>query len=145
MNVDHKNLARWSKARACRSRCRHIRAKTFTGVLSLVSHNLDDKTRTIAVELDVKNADLRLGAGMYPEVQWPARRPQPSLLVPPTAILATTERTFVIRIVNGAAEWVNVARSARVGDLVEVFGQLKDGDTIVHRGSARSAKARKSR
>ena len=108
---------------------------TFYGVLSLMAHDLDEKTRTMAVELDVKNADLRLSAGMYPEVQWPVRRPQPSLLVPPTTIVTTTERTFVIRVGNGVAEWVNVSRGARVGDLVEVFGALKDGDVVVRRGT----------
>ena len=109
--------------------------ETFYGVLNLMAHDLDEKTRTMAVELDVKNADLRLSAGMYPEVQWPVRRPQPSLLVPPTTIVTTTERTFVVRVVNGVAEWVNVGRGARIGDLVEVFGALKDGDAIVRRGT----------
>ncbi len=108
---------------------------TFYGVLHLMAHDLDEKTRTMAVELDVKNVDLRLGAGMYPEVQWPVRRPQPSLLVPPTTIVTTTERTFVIRVTSGVAEWVNVSRGARVGDLVEIFGPLKEGDAIVRRGT----------
>jgi RND family efflux transporter MFP subunit len=109
--------------------------ETFYGVVSLVSHDLDEKSRSMAVELDVKNPDLRLGAGMYPEVQWPVRRPQPSLLVPPTSVVTTTERTFVIRVSNGVAQWVNVGRGARVGDMVEVFGPLKEGDTIVRRGT----------
>ena len=109
--------------------------ETFYGMLNLVAHDLDEKTRSMAAELDVKNPDLRLSPGMYPEVQWPVRRPQASLLVPPTSIVTTTERTFVIRVKNGLAEWVNVGRGARVGDLVEVFGALKDGDTIVRRGT----------
>ena len=109
--------------------------ETFYGVFNLMSHDLDEKTRSMSIELDVRNPDLRLSAGMYPEVQWPVRRPQPSLLVPPTSIVTTTERTFVIRVTNGVAQWVNVGRGARVGDLVEVFGPLKDGDTIVRRGT----------
>ena len=109
--------------------------ETFHGVLSRIAHALDEKTRTMAAELDVKNPDLRLGAGMYPEVQWPVRRPQASLLVPPTSIVTTTERTFVIRVKNGVAEWVNVSRGARVGDLIEIFGALKEGDTIVRRAT----------
>ena len=109
--------------------------ETFYGVLNLIAHDLDEKTRTMPAELDVKNADLRLGAGMYPEVQWPVRRPQPSLLVPPTSIVTTTERMFVIRVNNGLAQWVNVGRGARVGDLIEVFGALKEGDTIIRRGT----------
>jgi len=109
--------------------------ETFYGVLNLMAHDLDEKTRSMAVELDVKNPDLRLTPGMYPEVQWPVRRPQPSLLVPPTSIVTTTERTFVVRVTNGVAQWVNVSRGARVGDLIEVFGALKDGDTILRRGT----------
>jgi membrane fusion protein, multidrug efflux system len=109
--------------------------ETFYGLTNLMAHDLDEKTRTMAVELDVKNPDLRLSAGMYPEVQWPVRRPQPSLLVPPTSIVTTTERTFVVRVANGIAQWVNVSRGARVGDLIEVFGALKEGDTIVRRGT----------
>jgi RND family efflux transporter MFP subunit len=109
--------------------------ETFYGVVNLISHDLDEKTRSMAVELDVRNPDLRLGAGMYPEVQWPVKRPHPSLLVPPTSIVTTTERTFVIRVNNGVAEWVDVGRGARVGDLIEIFGPLKDGDTIVRRAT----------
>jgi membrane fusion protein (multidrug efflux system) len=109
--------------------------ETFYGVLNLMAHDLDEKTRSMAVELDVRNPDLRLSPGMYPEVQWPVRRPQPSLLVPPTSIVTTTERTFVVRVNNGVAQWVNVGRGVRVGDLIEVFGPLKDGDTIVRRGT----------
>src|SRR5216117_1715608 len=109
--------------------------ETFYGVVSLMAHDLDEKTRSMAVELDVKNPDLRLGAGMYPEVLWLVRRPQPSLLLPPTTIVTTTERTFVVRVNNGVAQWVNVSRGARVGDLIEVFGALKEGDTVVRRGT----------
>jgi RND family efflux transporter MFP subunit len=110
--------------------------ETFYGVVNLMAHDLDEKTRTMPVELDVRNPDLRLGPGMYPELSWPVRRTQPSLLVPPTSVVTTTERTFVIRVKgDGAAEWVNVGRGARVGDLIEVFGPLKEGDVIVRRGS----------
>src|SRR5437867_3058996 len=51
--------------------------ETFYGTVNLLAHDLDPKTRTMAVELDVRNPDLRLGAGMYPELPWPVKRPQP--------------------------------------------------------------------
>src|SRR5712692_7955812 len=72
--------------------------ETFHGVLSRIAYELDEKTRTMAVELDVRNPGLRLGPGMYLEVLWPVKKPRPSLLVPPTSIVTTTERTFVIRV-----------------------------------------------
>jgi RND family efflux transporter MFP subunit len=109
--------------------------ETFTGVVGPIAPDLDPKTRTMAVELTVRNADSRLGAGMYPEVRWPVRRPQPSFLVPPTSVATTTERTFVVRVNGGVVQWVNVSRGARVGDLIEVFGMLKEGDIIARRGT----------
>ena len=109
--------------------------ETFYGVLSRIAHVLDEKTRTMAVELDVRNPGLRLGPGMYPELIWPVRKSRPSLLVPPTSIVTTTERTFVIRVKDAVAEWVTVSRGAPVGDLVEAFGPLKTGDQVVRRGS----------
>ena len=107
----------------------------FHGVLKRLSRSLDQKTRSMPVELDVDNADLRLAPGMYPELAWPVRHARPSVLVPATSIVTTTERVFVIRARNGKAEWVNVVRGNASGDLVEVLGPLSDGDLVVRRGS----------
>jgi multidrug efflux pump subunit AcrA (membrane-fusion protein) len=89
----------------------------------------------MAAELDVNNAAGRLAPGMFAEVRWPARRTGESLFIPKTAVVATTERTFVIRIRDGAAEWVDVKRGAAMNDLIEVFGSLKAGDQVAVRGT----------
>ena len=116
-----------------------IPGEQFTGMVRRISHALDAKTRTMPVELDVNNSSGRLAPGMIPEVIWPARRLRPSLFVPPTAVATTTERTFVIRVREGQAEWVDVKRGVAVnqpgGDLVEVFGDLAPGDQIAMRGT----------
>jgi RND family efflux transporter MFP subunit len=109
--------------------------ETFYGTVSRIAYALDEKTRSMSVELDVSNPGKRLAPGMYPEVQWPVRTPNASLLVPPTAIVTTTERTFVIRIRSGVAEWVNITRGAPVGDLVEVHGPLAKDDVIIRRAT----------
>ncbi len=109
--------------------------ETFTGVVARPAYAMDASTRTMPVELDVQNSGARLTPGMYAEVQWPISRGGESLFVPPSAIKATTERIFVIRVSNGAAEWVTVRRGMTEGDLVEVFGDLKAGDRIVLRAT----------
>jgi membrane fusion protein, multidrug efflux system len=87
--------------------------------------------------LDVSNPGMALAPGMYPTVMWPIKKSRASLLVPATSVVTTTERSFVIRVRDGGTvEWVPVSRGAGVGnDLVEVYGALAAGDTIVKRGS----------
>src|SRR6266550_3055558 len=109
--------------------------QTFTGVVSRASHSVDPKTRAMAVEMDVMNPKGALASGMYPSVMWPVRQSRPSLLLPATSVVTTTEKTFVIRVKNGAAEWVPVTRGPVVGDLVEVYGPLHANDVVLKRGS----------
>ena len=113
--------------------------ETFSCVVERISNALDEKTRTMPVELDVSNPKRRLAPGMVPEVIWPVSRPRPSMFVPPSAVATTTERTFVIRFRDGVAEWVDVKRGASMSengkDLVEVFGDLSPGDQIAVRAT----------
>lgn len=109
--------------------------ETFSAPISRFAGKLDPTTRTLPVELDFPNPQGRLSPGMYTEVTWPARAGQTLLLVPPTAIASNTERTFVIRVEDGRARYVNVRRGAPAGDLVEVFGPLKQGDRLILRAT----------
>lgn len=109
--------------------------KTMAGKLARIASALDPKTRTMAVELDVLNAERQLAPGMFADVQWPARRPGPSLFVPRSAVATNTERTFVIRVRDGAAQWVDVHRGAVVENLIEVFGALKAGEDVAVRAT----------
>jgi membrane fusion protein, multidrug efflux system len=109
--------------------------RTYSGVIARVSHVLDQQTRTMAVELDVMNRDGSLAPGMYAKVKWPVRRSRPALFVPKTSVVTTTERTFVIRDQGGKAGWVDVRKGVTGGDLVEVIGNLKQGDRVIRRAT----------
>ena len=108
----------------------------FTGKVARIAHEIDPKTRTMAVELDFDNTGAKpLVPGAYAEVLWPVHRDAPSLFVPPSAIATTTERTFVDRVRDGKIEQVTVGRGVAMGDVVEVFGDLAAGDQVMKRGS----------
>ena len=109
--------------------------RTFSGIIARIAHALDQKTRTMSVELDVMNRDGALAPGMYPSVKWPVRNARAALFVPRTSVVTTTERTFVIRDRSGQAEWVDVRKGPAEGDLVEVMGDLKPGDMVVRRAT----------
>jgi membrane fusion protein, multidrug efflux system len=110
-------------------------ARLYSGRLARIAQALDQKTRTMAVELDVMNHDGALAPGMYPSVKWPVRGQSAELWVPKTSIVTTTERTFVIRDREGRAEWVDVKKGVTEGDLIEVMGNLKTGDLVVRRAT----------
>jgi RND family efflux transporter MFP subunit len=109
--------------------------QTFQGVIARPAHSLDMKTRSMLVELDVTNPKQVLAPGMFAEVQWPISRGQASLFVPTTAVVRTSERQFVVRVRNGVAEWVDVRRGQVNGNVIEVFGDLREGDVVVRRGN----------
>src|SRR5437773_1912192 len=109
--------------------------ESFTAPIARVAHSMDIKTRSMAVELDLNNSSGRLAPGMYPNVLWPVRQAKAALLVPDSSIVTTTERTFVIRVHDGIAEWVNVSRGPAAGDLVEINGRPREADLVVERAS----------
>jgi membrane fusion protein (multidrug efflux system) len=118
--------------------------ETFQAPVARNSHAIDAKTRTMPVELEVSNAAGKLTPGTFCQVQWPVRRSAATHFVPQAAIATNQERTFVIRVPStgpnaGKAEWVDVKAGASIttssGPLVEVFGDLNDGDQIVLRAT----------
>jgi len=109
--------------------------ETFSGTVARIAHSVDVKTRTMPVELEVANPKGRLASGMFSEVLWPVSRSGATLFVPTSSVARTTEATFVVRIHDGTAEWVNVQTGEVDGKLIEVFGDLHPGDEVASRGT----------
>ena len=72
---------------------------------------------------------------MFSEVRWPIRRSTPTLFVPTTTVVTTTEDVFVLRVTEDLVEWVPVGKGSKSGFMVEVFGALQSGDLVVLRGT----------
>jgi membrane fusion protein, multidrug efflux system len=109
--------------------------RTFSGPVARIAQAVDVKTRTMAVELDVMNAGGTLAPGTFCQVRWPIHRPEPSLFVPSGSVASTTDRTFVVRVRDGKAEWIDVRTGLTSGPLTEVFGDLQPGDDVAVRGT----------
>ena len=109
--------------------------RTYSGTVARIAQVLDQKTRTMAVELDVSNQDGSLAPGMYPTVKWAVRQTRPALFVPRSSVVTTAERTFVVRNHGGLAQWVDVKKGPTEGDLIQVIGELHAGDMVVRRGT----------
>ncbi len=105
--------------------------ETFHAPIARISHGVELNTRTMPVELDVHSADGRLSPGSFSSVQWPVHRAAPTMFVPVSAVTNDQQRTFVERVRNGKAEWVDVVTGLGVSGNIEVFGDLKPGDEVV--------------
>ena len=105
--------------------------RTFRAPVARLSHDIDQKTRTMQVELDFRNGDGQITPGTFTDVEWPIHRTYATLFVPSTAVATDLQRTFVIRARQGKAEWVDVKTGVTVNGKTEVFGDLQSGDIVV--------------
>jgi RND family efflux transporter MFP subunit len=105
--------------------------QTFKAPIQRISHEVDEKTRTMPVELDVANRDGRLSPGSFATVSWLVERGYPTLFVPASAVTSDQQHTFVIRVRENKAEWVTVQAGQTVNGDIEVFGYLAPGDQVV--------------
>lgn len=87
--------------------------------------------RSEAIEVDVKNDDLKLKPGMYGEVKIPLLSAAKSMLVPNHAIVRSTEKQFVIRVIDGKASVTDIKEGLVGADSTEVFGNIRPGDKII--------------
>lgn len=105
--------------------------QAFHAPIARISHDVGVNSRTMPVELDIQNADGRLSPGSFSSVQWPVKRAAPTMFVPVTAVTNDQQHTFVERVRNEKAEWVDVATGLSVNGSIEVFGDLKPGDEVI--------------
>jgi membrane fusion protein (multidrug efflux system) len=103
----------------------------FTGVLTRKTETLDPATRTELWEFDVENSKHLLKAGTFVSARIKMERSAPSFILPPSAIATTLERKFVIRVKDGKADWVDVRQGMTTDSGVEIFGDLRPGDTLL--------------
>src|SRR6266850_6301586 len=105
--------------------------ETFHAPIARISHDVELNTRTMPVELDVHSTDGRLSPGSFSSVQWPVHRAATTMFVPASAVTNDQQRTFVERVRNGKAEWVDVVTGLGVSGKIDVFGDLMPGDEVI--------------
>jgi RND family efflux transporter MFP subunit len=103
----------------------------FKAQVKRLAGALDQRYRSEKIEMDVANTDKKLMPGMVAEIIIPLPANTSSLIVPATAVVGSTEKTAVIKVVNGKAEWVEVQQGRTVNKQTEVFGNIHEGDTII--------------
>lgn len=110
-------------------------SKKYSATLARKSNQIDEKTRTELWEFEVANNGSELKSGMYGNVSFSLQRSESSFVVPYSAVVTNLERSFVIRVRDGKAEWIDVRNGISMKDKVEIFGDLEDGDQLVSKAN----------
>ncbi len=110
--------------------------KTLEGVVARPAYALEPKTRTMPVELNYWNRAFdQIKPGMYATVRWPMTRPYDSVFVPESAVRTNLKGSFVVKIEGGAVKQVKVKVGEPMGYMVEVMGDVREGDMVALRAS----------
>jgi len=109
--------------------------RTYHAPIARISHDISQNSRTMQVELDFHNEEAQVAPGAFASVDWPIHRTYATLFVPSSAVTTDLQRTFVIRVDQGRAEWVDVRTGATANGKTEVFGDLHLGDLVVANGT----------
>jgi membrane fusion protein (multidrug efflux system) len=107
----------------------------FTATVNRLAGSLDAHLRSERLEMDVYNENKTLLPGMYAEVNLQLPATDSTFIIPKAALVQSTEKVFVIRVVNNKAEWVDVQKGREANGKVEVYGKLNAGDQIVQSGN----------
>jgi membrane fusion protein (multidrug efflux system) len=105
--------------------------RQFSGVLTRKTETVDPITRTELWEYEIDNSKQILKAGVFAYAKINITRSGSSYVVPASAIATTLERKFVIKVTQGKADWVDVRQGITTDTGVEIFGNLKTGDTLL--------------
>jgi RND family efflux transporter MFP subunit len=105
--------------------------KTFTGIITRFTRDVDDKTRQMITEIEVPNTNLELVPGMYAYVNLQVEKRSQVLAVPTEAVMAGTPPT--VCVVNNANELEQhaVTLGLEMSDKDEVISGLHEGDLVV--------------
>jgi RND family efflux transporter MFP subunit len=109
--------------------------KRMTGHIARRSQLVNSQFRAERMELDVYNRDGKLAPGMYADVLFNSNGDAEAFTVPRSAVVTSTERKFVIAIVDGKTRRVDVATGNESADRIEVTGNLRAGERIVTKAS----------
>ncbi len=106
--------------------------ETFRGKVRFVEPEVQERTRTVGLRVEVPNRDGRLRAGMYAQVRFAPRTATDAVAVPRQAVLRSGERNLVILALGeGRFAPREVTLGAEGDDFVQVLAGVEAGDTVV--------------
>lgn len=109
-----------------------FQGKTFEGRIVRTARAIDPASRTLLVEVDVKNPTGELYPGAYAQVHFNLNNTRPSLIIPVSALIFRSKGLQVGTVVNGnKARLVPITIGYDDGNVVEVVNGLNLNDEVI--------------
>lgn len=105
--------------------------QTYKAKVARMSGALDSRLRSERVEMDVVNTTKKLLPGMVAEVLLPLKAQDSNYVVPKTALVTSSEGTFVLQVENNKTVRKQVQKGREVEDRVEIFGDIPENAQLV--------------
>ncbi len=109
--------------------------ETLLATVSRIAYGLNEATRTMKVEIDLPNKDLKIRSGMYAKVAIEKSGHKGALSVPNEAISNVKGQSFIYVVNNGTVKKVEVKTGIRDDQFTELLsGEIQTTDSIVVKG-----------
>jgi RND family efflux transporter MFP subunit len=131
-NVPQANAVGLRQGQVAKVAVRELQGQVFTGVITRTSSSIDPGTRTLLVEVDLKN-DGRILPGMYGTVMLDTHSsgPGPVLLPANALVVRTAGPQAVVIDSNDVVHFRSIVLGRDMGAATEVIGGLEAGDLVV--------------
>jgi RND family efflux transporter MFP subunit len=107
----------------------------FSATVSRIAYGLNETTKTMKVEIDLPNTDLKIRSGMYAKVEIQRSGHKDALSVPNEAVGNIKGQSFIYVVENGVVRKVEVKTGIRDEKFTELLsGEIKLTDKIVVQG-----------
>lgn len=105
--------------------------RQFVGNITNINAQVEEKSRTFIIKIEMPNKDFRLKSGMFARVKIPKQQRHSVLRVPLAALMAKGDDNLVFTVHNGLAKAQKITLGISDGILVEATTGLQEGDLVV--------------
>ena len=131
-NVPQADAAAMTNGQKATVSIRELPGSNYTGTVNRTSNAIDPGTRTLLVEVDLANKDMRILPGMYANVQFATTDATPPVILPANGlILRSAGPQAAVLDSNNIAHFHNLVLGRDTGTSVEVLSGLAPGDLVV--------------
>ena len=134
VEVPESDIAFVHKGGSAKVRPYGLAGAELVGTIARIASSLKPDTRTMRMEIDLKNEDGRLMNGMYAQVVLELDQRANALTVPAPALLTDGKETFVYTVVNDRAVRTPIKTGLDDGIRVQVTDGLDDDALVVVTG-----------